>query len=253
MRDSNIRLRRSQSCRGEARIGRAEMGELAVRRLPDRTESENRVDEGPRDPGGTNSPSSLAGSERCLPDSHAWPEINIRTEGRQDSTAIMIRSSMIQLLPLTRILAALLPLTLVISGTPGAASQRAPAAQLAPPDSPDAHLGRAYDALRNDKYEMAAAEFRAALKLDPKLTLRARFPLAVSLFEMKKPEEARRGVGYVRPEAGDHPNISHYLGRLGMDVLHNESAILNFKQAIPHPPFPDTAHYLGLAYFIQGH
>src|SRR5260221_12266885 len=101
---------------------------------------------------------------------------------------------MIQLLPLTRILAALLPLTLVISGTPGAASQRAPAAHLAPQDSPDAHLGRAYDALRNDKYEMAAAEFRAAPKLDPKLTLRARFPLAVALFGMEKPEGAHPEV-----------------------------------------------------------
>src|SRR5258708_12279774 len=116
----------------------------------------------------------------------------------------MIRSSMIQLLPLTRILAALLRLTLVISGTPGAASQRAPAAQLAPPDSPDAHLGRAYDALRNDKYEMAAAEFRAALKLDPKLTLRARFPLAVSLFEMKHPPTAPRQSEPIRPQPWHH-------------------------------------------------
>ncbi|HKC01198.1 MAG TPA: tetratricopeptide repeat protein [Terriglobales bacterium] len=159
---------------------------------------------------------------------------------------------MIQLLPLTRILAALLPLTLVISGTPGAASQRAPAAQLAPPDSPDAHLGRAYDALRNDKYEMAAAEFRAALKLDPKLTLRARFPLAVALFEMKKPEEARREFESVRREAGDHANISYYLGRLDLDELHYESAIQNLNQAIAQPPFPDTAYYLGFAHFKQG-
>src|SRR5258708_10943888 len=164
----------------------------------------------------------------------------------------MIRSSMIQLLPLTRILAALLPLTLVISAAPGAASQRPAAAQLAPPDSPDPHLGRAYDALRNDKYEMAAAEFRAALKLDPKLTLRARFPLAVALFEMKKPEEARREVESVRREAGDHANISYYLGRLDLYELHYESAIQNLNQATPHPPIPATAHYLSIAHFKQG-
>ena len=158
---------------------------------------------------------------------------------------------MIQLLPLTRILAALLSLTLVISAAPVAASQTANA-QAAPPDSPDAHLGQAYDALRNDKYEVAAAEFRAALKLDPKLTLRARFPLAVALFEMKKPEEARREFEAVRREAGDHANIAYYLGRLDLDELHYESAIQNLNQAIAQPPFPDTAYYLGFAYFKQG-
>src|SRR5712692_11681258 len=86
--------------------------------------------------------------------------------------------------------AVLAALMLVTFNDSRAASQASPAAQAAPPDSPDAHLGRAYDALRDDRYEVAAAEFRAALKLDPKLTLRARFPLAVALFEMKKPEEA---------------------------------------------------------------
>jgi Flp pilus assembly protein TadD len=148
--------------------------------------------------------------------------------------------------------AALVALMLVTFGGTKAASQTTPAAQAAPADSPDAHLGRAYDALRDDRYEVAAAEFRAALKLDPKLTLRARFPLAVALFEMKKPEEARREFEVVRREAGDHPNISYYLGRLDLDELHYESAIRNLNQAIAQPPFPDTAYYLGFAYFKQG-
>jgi Flp pilus assembly protein TadD len=148
--------------------------------------------------------------------------------------------------------AVLAALTLVTFRDSGAVSQTSPAAQAAPTDSPDAHLGRAYDALRDDRYEVAAAEFRAALKLDPKLTLRARFPLAVALFEMKKPEEARREFEAVRREAGDHPNISYYLGRLDLDELHYESAIWNLNQAIAQPPFPDTAYYLGFAYFKQG-
>jgi Flp pilus assembly protein TadD len=149
-------------------------------------------------------------------------------------------------------LVALAALTFVTFSDSGAVSQASPAAQSASPDSPDAHLGRGYDALRNDKYEVATAEFRAALKLDPKLTLRARFPLAVALFEMKKPEEARREFEAVRREAGDHPNISYYLGRLDMDELHYESAIRNLNQAMAQPPFPDTAYYLGFAYFKQG-
>jgi tetratricopeptide (TPR) repeat protein len=150
------------------------------------------------------------------------------------------------------ILAVLVTLMLVTFGDSGAVSQASPAAQAAPADSPDPHLGRAYDALRDDRYEVAAAEFRAALKLDPKLTLRARFPLAVALFEMKKPEEARREFEAVRLETGDHPNISYYLGRLDLDELQYESAIRNLNQAIAQPPFPDTAYYLGFAYFKQG-
>ena len=150
------------------------------------------------------------------------------------------------------ILAVLAALMLVTFGGTSAKSQASPPAQSVPADSPDAHLGRAYDALRDDRYEVAAAEFRAALKLDPKLTLRARFPLAVALFEMKKPEEARREFEAVRREAGDHPNISYYLGRLDLDELHYESAIRNLNQAIAQPPFSDTAYYLGFAYFKQG-
>jgi Flp pilus assembly protein TadD len=149
-------------------------------------------------------------------------------------------------------LAVLAALTLVTFRDTSAKSQAVLAAQAAPADSPDAHLGRAYDALRDDRYEVAAAEFRAALKLDPKLTLRARFPLAVALFEMKKPEEARQEFEAVRREAGDHPNISYYLGRLDLDELRYESAIRNLNQAITQPPFPDAAYYLGFAYFKQG-
>jgi tetratricopeptide (TPR) repeat protein len=143
-------------------------------------------------------------------------------------------------------------LTLVTFGGNRAASQAVPAAQTAAPDSPDAHLGRAYFALKEDRYEIAAAEFRAALKLDPKLTLRARFPLAVALFELKKPEEARSEFEAVRREVGDHPNILYYLGRLDLDELHYENAILSLNQAIANPPFPDTAYYLGFAYFKHG-
>src|SRR5258708_27509701 len=69
---------------------------------------------------------------------------------------------------------------------------------------------------------------------------------------MKKPKQARRDFGAVRLEAGEHTNISYYLGRLDLDELHYESAIRNLNQAIVQPPFPDTAYYLGFAYFKQG-
>ena len=118
-------------------------------------------------------------------------------------------------------------------------------------DKAEAHLGKGYDAMQQDRYEVAAGEFRAALQLDPKLVLRARFPLAVALFEMKKPEEARREFEAVRREAGEHPNISYYLGRLDLEARNFEGAIQHLSKAAEKPPFPDTAYYLGYAYFKQ--
>jgi tetratricopeptide (TPR) repeat protein len=133
-----------------------------------------------------------------------------------------------------------------------AASQKPSAAKPPSNDTAESHLGKGYDALKQDRYDVAADEFRAALQLDPKLVWQARFPLAVALFEMKKPEEARREFEAVRREAGDHPNISYYLGRLDLDALNFESAIQNLSKAVEKPPFPDTAYYLGYAYFKQG-
>ena len=135
------------------------------------------------------------------------------------------------------------------------ASQEAPAAAPIAEDTPEAHLGRGYDALKLEMYEMAASEFRAALQLDPSLVLRARFPLGVALFELHKSDEALRELEAVRREVGDHPNVLYYLGRLDVEDGKYERAIRNLNQAAaakPKPPFPDTAYYLGFAYFKHG-
>src|SRR5260370_41551734 len=79
-----LRLQR-QNRRVWARRNHADLQELAPPMFPGRSESESRADEGPLGPGRTNSASSLADSDGCLPDSHAWPEINTRTRDRQDS------------------------------------------------------------------------------------------------------------------------------------------------------------------------
>ena len=115
-------------------------------------------------------------------------------------------------------------------------------------DSPETHLGKGYDALKQDRYDAAVDEFRAALQLDEKLVLRARFPLAVALFELHKSDEARREFEAVRQEVGDHPNILYYLGRLDLGDRNFDGAIGNLTQAAAKPPFPDTAYYLGFAY-----
>jgi Flp pilus assembly protein TadD len=127
-----------------------------------------------------------------------------------------------------------------------------PAAKPGSRETPEVHMGKGYDALKNDRYDVAVAEFQAALKLDPKLTLRARFPLAVALFESHNPVEARREFETVRREAGDHPNILYYLGRLDLDDRNFPGAIRNLTEAASDPPFPDTTYYLGFACFKQG-
>jgi Flp pilus assembly protein TadD len=119
-------------------------------------------------------------------------------------------------------------------------------------DTPESHLGKGYDALRQERYVEATGEFRAALKLDPKLVMRAQFPLAVALFQMKEPAEARREFEAVRKEVGDHPNVTYYLGRLDLEDQNFAGAVRNFRKAVEKPPFPDTTYYLGLASFKLG-
>jgi tetratricopeptide (TPR) repeat protein len=143
-------------------------------------------------------------------------------------------------------------LAVVTLGAGANTSQKALVPQTSAVDTPEAHLGKAYDSLKQDRYDEAASEFRAALKLDPTLTLRARFPLAVALFEMKKFDEARQEFEAVHREVGDHPNVLYYLGRVDLEERKFESAIRNLNEAAAKPPFPDTAYFLGYAYFKRG-
>jgi tetratricopeptide (TPR) repeat protein len=151
-----------------------------------------------------------------------------------------------------RILLLMALLAAISLGAGANTSQKALVPQTSAADTPEAHLGKAYDSLKQDRYDEAASEFRAALKLDPTLTLRARFPLAVALFEMKKFDEARQELETVHREVGDHPNVLYYLGRLNLEQRNFQEAIRNLNQAAAKPPFPDTAYFLGYAYFKQG-
>jgi Flp pilus assembly protein TadD len=152
--------------------------------------------------------------------------------------------------PMRRRILILLPaLVLVSLAVSGAAPQDT---NNAPVDAAESHLGKGYDALKQDRYEAAVSEFRAALKLDPKLVGRAQFPLGVALFELHESDEARREFEAVRREVGDHPNVLYYLGRLDLDDRNFAGAIRYLSQAVAKPPFPDTSYYLGYAYFKQG-
>ncbi len=146
-------------------------------------------------------------------------------------------------------------LVLVAIGEGRAASQDAAAGVPVSVDTPEAHLSKGYDALRQEMYGAAVTEFRAALQLDPSLVWKARFPLADALFELHKSDEARQELNAIRHEVGDDPRVLYYLGRLDLEDRNFESAIRNLKEAAaakPKPPFPDTAYYLGFAYFKNG-
>jgi Flp pilus assembly protein TadD len=117
-----------------------------------------------------------------------------------------------------------------------------------PSDTPEVHLARGHEDLNNNRYLQAEHEFRAALALDPHLTVRARFPLAVTLFNLQDLQESRKQFEAVRAETGDDPNLNYYLGRLDLMEAKLDSAIRNLLMASSKPPFPDTAYYLGYAY-----
>jgi tetratricopeptide (TPR) repeat protein len=119
----------------------------------------------------------------------------------------------------------------------------------APVETVELHLAGGHDALKAGRYEAAVREFRAALALDPRLTVRARFPLAVALFAIHENEQARNEFETVRAEVGDHPDVMYYLGRLDLMEGKLEEAIKNLTLAAAAPPFPDTPYYLGYAYF----
>ena len=146
-------------------------------------------------------------------------------------------------------------LLLLLSGTSlgwQAAGQTLDSQSTSAADSLEAHLGNGYEALRQERYEVAEKEFRAALAIDPELVMRARFPLAVALFEQHKSAESRREFETVRRAAGEQPGISYYLGRLDLEEHKYKDAVANLGKASAHPPFPDTAFYLGLAYLKRG-
>lgn len=119
-------------------------------------------------------------------------------------------------------------------------------------DSLQTHLGNGYEALKQEQYETAEKEFRAALQIDPSLAMRARFPLAIALFEQHKYFDSRQQLETVRQATGEQPGISYYLGRIALEERNYKAAIENLVKCSARPPFPDTAFYLGLAYVKNG-
>ena len=106
--------------------------------------------------------------------------------------------------------------------------------------------------MKNERYAEAVEEFRAALDQDPALVMRARFPLAVALYEQRDYPAARIEFEKVRKDAGDQPGVFYYLGRIDQEQQDYKGAIALLTKAAAKPPFPDTAFYLGMAYLKNG-
>ncbi len=65
-------------------------------------------------------------------------------------------------------------------------------------------------------------------------------------------EEARREFEKLQKQTGESRYITYYLGRLDLLSDDYKSAIQRLGSVAEHPPFPDTAFYLGTAYISSG-
>lgn len=115
----------------------------------------------------------------------------------------------------------------------------------------DAHLGRGGQLMQQQLFDAAASEFEAALAQNPQ-DPRARFQYAVCMISLGRNDEARRQFEQLRKQTGESPFITYYLGRLDLLSNDNDSAIKRLSSVAVHPPFPDTAFHLGVAYIANG-
>jgi tetratricopeptide (TPR) repeat protein len=118
-------------------------------------------------------------------------------------------------------------------------------------DDAQAHVGKGYELVQQDRFEQAAAEFNLALAVDPAL-VRARYQLAVCLFALGRREESEAQFERLRHETNEDPNVLYYFGRLRLLALDDDAAIQVLRKIVAAPPFPDTAFYLGCAYLGKG-
>ena len=115
----------------------------------------------------------------------------------------------------------------------------------------EAHLSRGTQLMQDQQFEAAASELEQAAAVSPK-DPRAHFQYAICLLSLGRNDEARSQFEQVRKLAGESSYVTYYLGRL--DLISNDytSAIRRLGSIAEHPPFPDTAFYLGVAYISSG-
>jgi tetratricopeptide (TPR) repeat protein len=125
---------------------------------------------------------------------------------------------------------------------------------MAAPRSPDtglAHVGAGNQLLSQERFDEAAVEYQAALRLDPKL-LNARRDLAVCRFELRQYEEAKELLSELLSHPSTNAMAHYYLGRI--DLLEGKfvPAIAQLLSIPRAHPFRDERYFLGAAYFKSG-
>jgi tetratricopeptide (TPR) repeat protein len=148
-------------------------------------------------------------------------------------------------LSVRRTLTAILAFALTTSLLMGRAQETAPA------DTAEAHLGRGYEAEKDQRFQVAAEEFQAALALNPRL-VRARYQLGVCWSAQGKTKEARQEFERVQKESGGDATVVYQLARLDLRDGNADAAIKRLVRLVDDPPFPDTPYYLGTAYLQKG-
>lgn len=118
-------------------------------------------------------------------------------------------------------------------------------------DSAEVHVGKGYEAVKDERYQVAAEEFQAALALNPKLAA-ARYQLAACLFALGRSQEARQEFELVQKQTGGDSSVAYQLARIDLQAGDFDTAIKRLSPLIKNPPFPDTAYYLGTAYLEKG-
>ena len=148
-------------------------------------------------------------------------------------------------LSVRRKLTAFLALSLTVSVLMGRAQEAASG------DSAEAHLGKGYEAVKDERYQVAAEEFQSALALSPGLAA-ARYQLAACWFALGKIQEARREFELLQKETGGDSSVIYQLARLDLQAGDFETAIKRLVRLVNDPPYPDTTYYLGTAYLKKG-
>lgn len=120
-----------------------------------------------------------------------------------------------------------------------------------PQQTAEAHMGRGYQFLQQERYQEAAMEFQAALAGNRSLT-RARYQLAICHFALGQLEQAKTEFESLSSKMSGDPRLGYYLGRIDLVQGNAGSAIIKLRAIATAPPFTDTAYYLGSAYLEDG-
>jgi tetratricopeptide (TPR) repeat protein len=115
----------------------------------------------------------------------------------------------------------------------------------------EAHLGKAYQYIQEERYSEAETELQAALLENPALT-NARYQLAICEFALGRFRDAQTQFLALSSKMPGDARLDYYLGRIDLVQGDTKAAVARLREVVLKPPFSDTAYYLGAAYLKAG-